>query len=91
MITDFFLDLFESLALWVIGLLPETADEVGQISSMANTSGSALNQVASFFGALNHWFPVTEFFIVAALAITVEVVIVTVKGLRTVKQLLPFQ
>ena len=50
-----------------------------------------MNQVGSFFGALNHWFPVTEFFIVAALAITVEVVIVTVKGLRTIKQLLPFQ
>ena len=91
MITDFFLDLFESLALFVIRLFPESADEVAQISAMANTSGSALNEAASFFGALNHWFPVTEFFVVAVLAITVEVVILAVKGLRIVKQLLPFQ
>lgn len=91
MITDFFLGLFESLALWVIGLLPETADEVAQISAMANTSGSALNQVGSFFGALNRWFPVVEFFVVASIAIAVEVAIVFVKGLRVIKQLLPFQ
>lgn len=91
MITDFFLDLFENVGMWVIGLIPETGGEVGQVQGATSAIGPVVGQLAGFFGALNRWFPVVEFFALGLAATAVEVVIMVVRGIRILKQLLPFQ
>lgn len=91
MITDFFLALWQTVAMWFLGLfgeydgLPmEVEDAVAGISNLFSSS-------AAFFGALDHWFPVGPFLTVAVVALTVELSIAVIRGVRTVKQLLPFQ
>lgn len=91
MITDFFIGLFEKLCLWVIGLFPEIGPTIRAHAADFEVVGQVGGMAAQFFGALNHWFPVTEFFALGLVGVTVDMVIGFVLAIRKIKQILPFQ
>lgn len=91
MITDFFLTIWLEVSMWVLELFGEYEGLPTSIEDAADGVGSLFSSAGSFFGALDQWFPVSTFLTVAVAAITVEVGIAFVRGVRVLKQLLPFQ
>ena len=91
MITDFFLNLFFSVAEWVLSLFGDFGGLPTDITDAVEGIGSFFASTGAFLGALDHWFPVGPFMAVGVAALAVEVVIAMIRGTRVVKQLLPFQ
>lgn len=91
MITEFFLNLWFNLARWFLSLFGEYEGLPAGLEDAISGVASLWSQASGFLGALDRWFPVGPFLSLAGVAIAVEAGIAFVRGVRTLKQLLPFQ